>query len=434
VDEALKRKAATAAMALIAPWAAAQQADTEPERRVIAARLAELIAAVGAPCVQLHLRRDEEGFPGMERDWTPASFRVRLDAATDPDGRLARIFALGERHGLYERVGAGTPPEYGLTWKGFATSDGGGCFYTGGQEATVTVQSINSYGAHESVVASARPTRLEPWAQDPEFEALFPAYSTNIGYYGRSTWSLERTMSGVRLPPPPAAGNPETFGVPLIVRLLGARPRRGPSDAEIVRLAGDLTEPRIRAAAQAFAAEPGRNRMCISLSNLGDMNVSREQPEVWFFDRERSADDVSRVRRDYEQMRRLAALGIVEAQRVERGLRFALTERGREIAAADDPTCIVVGEHRVVGVLRFEQLNERRLVPSFVARARVEVHLGREPLVAAFPNLQRLANVGGGAVGHISYVDGRGLVALGVRFENPQFYVDPATVIDPPVR
>ena len=80
------------------------------------------------------------GHPDTAFDWTPAGFLARVDGDQGRQPHLAKRLTLLEKHGhLQSRKAADGALEYLLPWKGYAASNGQGCFYltSGEREAKI---------------------------------------------------------------------------------------------------------------------------------------------------------------------------------------------------------------------------------------------------------------------------------------------------------
>jgi hypothetical protein len=429
---------------------AAQAADFQ---RAVQRHVEKTEFRLGRPCVHLASKSDwpraHERLPDTRLEWTPAAFLVRLDREMDPTGRLAPRFALAARHGLFEqRVGQGSVPEYTMTWRGYAHTDGQGCFHTGSAEVDVAVRSIEPLsGGNYRVTTFGTPRELLPWAKDPEFLSHFTSYADSRIAYGTATYQV--TGSGTVVE---GRGSQETLGIPPAFVLF--EDRRDPR-AEAKR-AGEVTPERVLAMVNAYFSDPSitpGNMVCAWLPHMVHDNNLDEilatppgktaplmQLTLYGFKMNSAEDRETRIW--YEFLSRLESIGLMRSQRIPasgyRGrpangaIRFELTDAGRAMAPPNNPQCLLVGYARPVEILHFEPFTESRSRAAFVGRAVVEPLPGREALVARFGHLERLVKVGATVKGAMMALDGK-LSLVGGGFENPVFEPDYSRLVPLPL-
>jgi hypothetical protein len=444
------RVAAVAIIMLSAalPARAQTAADAAGFKRAIEEHVARTSVNFGRPCVNLWkiAPTKQPSFPDTRFDWAPASFIIRLDGETDPEGRLARVFGLAARHGYFERRKAPDgAPEYRMTWAGYAKTNGQGCFYTGSVEIEAAVQSFERQGVETwRVVATGRPRNLLPWASDPEFWQIFKSYSDSRYEYGRNTYEVARR--GVSLAVVDRRPPPDTLGIPRFLLMLQ---KRGPRPEQIAKEAGVLTRERVGATLADYVTKgyAMSNRVCLRLPHMVDetnlvedsQTPEGQAPAPLHFTIYNAAwrpSGLVDATRNYDILTRLESAGVVTSERLSateyRGqkangaIRFTVTDAWRAMIPRNQPGCVLVGHVVPTEVLDFEQFTAINTRPAFVARTKFTPLPGREALLVRFRNLERLSDPGGAMIGNFYFVEGK--LGAEASYPNPEFEADGSTL------
>lgn len=382
-------------------------------------------------CVTVDYQPEQRrGRAGAEFDWTPWAFSAHLDQKSlrwSPP--LSRQLELLQKYGYLDRIGdVNGIPTYGMTWQGFAASNGQGCFRIASDERTVTVHGSAPSPRHDArgVSATAVPVVVEPIASDPEFNVVFETAAKNVQafdkpavygigrYEGRPIVLASKTHNA----PPPPVRSPSHRRAP---RLAGS---------EVARRVGSIDASRM----QAFVAERLKNfaplahspisRVClyfpIAIDETNYFGGERQLGEplyrepLWFtiYNTERNIHDRDQ-REAFALFKAFEAAGLVTSRllpsaqfrdRPAKGaVRFEMTPRGMALMDATDSSCVRIGNFEPETPLRFQQFTPANLTPKFVGRAVFRPSAGTEPLIERLPFLKSLVQIGGAYWGQLNY-------------------------------
>lgn len=381
-------------------------------------------------CVAVdHAPEHGHGRTGAEFNWTPWAFAARIDPSSGPSSPpLAGRLDLLRRYGYLERIDeAAGVVTYGMTWQGFAASDGRGCYRIASDERVVTVhgEARSPRPGVRGVSATATPVAVEPIVRDPLFRTLFPTAAENVAdlarpaiygvgrYEGRLIVLASKTHDA----PLPAA-RPE-----------GARREPRPSAAEIARQVGPLDAARVHALILDRLTNPAPlmhaplTRVCLHLPTAVDehnANLGLRPPGVplhpqplWF-----TLYNMPRVGGDRHQREAYALLVALEAaglarsrllptdrfrgQPTQGAVRFEMTPEGMALMDQVDPLCLRIGSFVPDPPLQHQPFTASRSNPRFAGRATFRPAPGAVPLIRHLPFLESLQRIGGAYRGELS--------------------------------
>lgn len=411
-------------------------------------------------CVDVDYQPERRrGRAGAEFDWTPWAFSAHLDQksmAWNP--LLMRQFELLRKHGYLERIqDTGGMPTYGMTWYGYAASDGQGCFRIASDERTVTVhgRAPPPRPSVQGVSATAIPVHVEPIARDLEFRSLFGSAADNVQDFNRpATYGLGRYEGR------PIVLASRTHNVPLPA----ARPeeaRRGPqlTGTEVARRVGPIDPSRLklliaeRLQHYAPLAHAPISRVCLyfpiavdetnASSGLRPLGEPVYRGPLWFtiYNTERVIHDRDE-REAFALFKAFEAAGLARSRLLPAGrfrdrpakgaVRFELTPAGMALMDATDPRCVRIGTFEPEAPLRFQQFTPANLRPKFVGRAAFRPSPGAEPLIEQLPFLRSLVQIGGAYWGELSYR--QGVVDVDLSFKLVRYRMDVENVRLPEAR
>lgn len=439
-------------------WIAGSPASPRPEnfKRALDRYLAHLRDPEKRACLSVGYPdrwSSATSFPDTRFAFTPAAYRARLGPETAPPVReRIELFA---RHGYLQARPAGEgSTEYHMTWKGFAASNGAGCFYLADVERDVRIVSFRrarvEKGGEEiwEVIAQPFPKRLEPWASDPAFrasirrdESIFAsvpdAAARRIfrGQFERFSEEIEPAAVAYEL-----ARRPQGFRVLGEKAAAGQQPVPGPaSDAPPI---APVEPARVLALAEAYIAKgPGaRDSYCMSVvegadETFRDRAAATEQPaDVTYYNLPgRGGEALRRSLAGYETLRRLESLGLARSellpatnlwrQPTAGGVRYELGPALKALFAPGRTACIQVGSLHLEEVVAAQQFSATVSRPRFFARMRLKVPAGGEALAAKFGHLARMQDPGFPVQGMLQLSAGTMEVAS-LSYYFPQFQLE----------
>ncbi|MBY0266145.1 MAG: hypothetical protein K2W84_07015 [Burkholderiales bacterium] len=381
------------------------------------------------PCVSVPVPPGTQGggFKDTRFDHTPVGFFVSPDLRNDPGGSIKNRLAFLEKQGLLQSsITAGGSTEFVMTWRGFAASNGNGCFHVSSAERDAKIigfekkRSENGVDIYE-VTASAQPKSIEAWAQTPEFKDLFPQQSGMLR----------------QLNPDPVIYELARGDTGFTVITERGQPTRSPASEQAaitVKLVGKLTADRVKAAAQSYIARTSEhvanNRLCLQLPGAHEVDQITPDPRVTAstaaatdlsFDIynliNRELRDGDPRLRSYAFLRRLETLGIARSELLnysefngapaQGGVRFVLPRSFTERFAGGPRGCYVLGTLQVEEAIRFMPFSTGQPNPPFTARlALTPVDEDAKRIIAAFGHYSRVAEAGAVLSGTLNYKDG----------------------------
>ncbi len=424
------------------------------------------------PCVQPgYYSRTPAGWPDLRFDMTPTGFRFTADAKSDPQGQLQGRFQALISPGFFEATTVDGTTVYTMTWKGYAASNGNGCFAVASAHREAKIigfepKRIENHVAIYEVTARAIPRTVEPWAQTESFKNLFA-----------TTGNLKQVLDP----------NPVTYELartPTGFTVINERGRQAPvrpageDGALTAKLAGAVTPNRVQKALEAYFARTGatQNRLCLRLPQapgeadetgpgLTGYGAARAYPVpqpapvppgytplqgaapqgysalqpgttgkqlpmfITFYNvQQRERYGGEGVLRGYELMRRLESLRLATSELVsvnnfngipaQGAVRFTLSETVTSSIGNAYDRCYPVGTLQLAEVLRADSFLEGTLRPRFVGRmALVPAGEHARRVIEKFGHLARVQAVGAYVQGTLRYADGE------LQVENAQVYV-----------
>lgn len=384
------------------------------------------------PCVSAPAAPALQGTPGggfkdTRFDHTPAGFFASPDLRSDPGGSIKNRLAFLEKQGLLQSAtNAGGGIEYTMTWRGFAASNGSGCFHVASAEREAKVigfekkRTENGVDIYE-VTATALPQSVEAWAQTPEFKDLFPQQSGLLRQLNPDpvVYELARGDRGFT-----------------VISERGQPIRSASSEQAAItaKLIGQLTAERVKVAAQSWMARSSEhtagNRLCLQLPGANEVDQITPDPRTTpptaaatdlsfdlynLVNRELREGD-PRLR-SYAFLRRLESLGIARSELLnfsefngapaQGGVRFVLPRSFTERFAGGPRGCYVLGTLQVEEAIRFAPFSTGLPNPPFTARlALTPVDEDAKRIIAAFGHYSRVAEAGAVLSGVLNYKDG----------------------------
>jgi len=422
-------------------WVAGKPNSPRPEnfKRALDSFLPRLVDPTKRPCATMGFHPGgprTTGFPDTEFNWSPADYLARLEQSPRPFEFLPKRLELLAKHGyLQARPGNSDFPEYSLTWKGYATSNGAGCLYLAGVEHDVKLITFrkarveNGVDVYE-VVAQPTLRSVEPWATDPDFAGAFDAQKFSaLLEPAPVTYELARTKDG--------------FAV------LGEKGMRGYAVAHSAAVEAQPTEAvdpvRVRRATDEYLARGGgiRNPVCLSLPTQSGadetthettpMGASVPATITVYNLPERSGTELQATLASYELLRRMESLGFAKSELLAvgsfkrriatGGVRFELTEKVRGLLWQSRMQCLLIGTAEVEEIVMVQRFSEAVPRPRFIARARLKLKDGMEPVVAKFRHLERMVDPGLVVLGILEHSEGQ-LKVASLSQATPQFHPD----------
>ena len=421
-------------------------------KRALDAHLARTSSGPYArPCapVQADRQRDGAGPKDIRWDWSPASFRHVVDPRVLQSQMQAPRYTLLAKQGFFTPAPLGEGAvEYTLTWKGMAASPMQSCiqFASGVREAEVLShekkRSENGVDVYE-VVARARHTGLEPWAQTPEFRQAFGDGQLNAVFEPQPvTYQLART-----------AGRWEVISEQgrSVVQRAGSRPEA------IVKLVGSLSPEKVRGALEAWLASPqglSAARVCLRLPDAQQADEISADPTrpgqealtyTYYHLMTRQTHQQEPLR-GYLLMQKLVDLGLATAEPfgvasfrdmpAVGAVRFTPGAAFLDQYSRTRERCLPLGTLALDQVVHFDQPTEANASPQFLARVKARPLDERAAkILEAFPHYVRMQEVGAVLRGSLQFQDANVTVANGSVLL-PVWHPDPAEarlpVIDAP--
>lgn len=378
-------------------------------------------------------------FPDTQFYFSPPTYLARVGPETSP--RLRKRLEHFAKHGYLKAAqGDGGLPEFTMTWKGFAASNGAGCLFLAGTERQATVLSHKRARVERDgeeiyeVVVKHAPVALEAWVADPDFRNLFE--NDGISYKSEidpvpAVFELARRKEGFRV-----LGEQAVAGRRSVPKAASDAPPV--SGVEPKRLLGLI---------EAYIArgQGTRNYACLNALAEGSDETTYEAPPapghtgpvktVTFYNfPDRSGEALRPVLLGYEKMRRLESLGLATSRllavgefgrRVAAGgVRFELSPALHELAVPARG-CIAIGTVHAEEILVAEKFSAAVAQPRFWARMRLKTMAGREAVAAKFGHVARMQDPGFPVWGTLEQ-SGSELQVTSLSYYFPEFYVDPA--------
>lgn len=364
-------------------------------------------------------------------DWSPAGFLAVLDNTLDGYAVLKMRFEYLEQQGFFDsQTLPGGAPEYRLTWKGYAQSNGEGCFYFASAEREAKVVGFerkrvdNGVDIYE-VTARFFPRRIEPWAETPQFREMYAAdvmFKQSLDPPAVS-YELVRGTGGFTIL--------EKRNDPIKER----QRVEGGMGAQAAREVGELNAGRVKAALTAYLTKnPELTQLCLPMpivpseadevlpatagnrQSAGGPDVSGLSFSIYNAPT-RSHERLRDILRGYELLRKLNALGYAsmdllsvntfKALEVNGGVRFTLNNAFTKKLETTGG-CFSVGTLEAPEILGFQPFDASNPNPRFVGRLRLKVQDDADALkvVGGFGHLQRANETGVPVAGRLRYQSG----------------------------